>query len=206
MTEQKIGHCLPLYLENRLVLSALEDGEGLPGAAAEDQALLASFRERSSEQAVSLLEETYAALLSGAGLVPYKTDRKTQRRTVRDYWYMEGRLYRPRERTARAYWNLYLGHLKDKGPVLTFVLGPWDSASPLAMDDMAAQVAPALGIDSANPRHCFTHKTGYESGVVAAFAPLVPSSSHPEVIKQLRAGIEAFFGKFRPQFDAALEA
>ena len=130
MTEQKIGHCLPLYLENRLVLSALEDGEGLPGAAAEDQALLASFRERSSEQAVSLLEETYAALLSGAGLVPYKTDRKTQRRTVRDYWYMEGRLYRPRERTARAYWNLYLGHLKDKGPVLTFVLGPWDSASP----------------------------------------------------------------------------
>lgn len=206
MTEQKIGHCLPLYLENRLVLSALEDGEGLPGAAPEDQALLASFRERSADQAVNLLEETYAALLSGAGLVPYKTDRKTQRRTVHDYWYMEGRLYRPRERTARAYWNLYLGHLKDKGPALTFVLGPWEATSPVAMDDLAVQVAPALGLDSANPRHCFTHKTGYESGVVAAYAQIVPASNQPDVIKQLRTGIEAFFNKFRSQFDTALEA
>jgi hypothetical protein len=206
MTEQKIGHCLPLYLENRLVLSALEDGEGLPGAADDAQALLASFRERSSEQAVTLLEETYTELLSGAGLVPYKTDRKTQRRTVRDYWYMEGRLYRPRERTARAYWNLYLGCLKGKGGALTFVLGPWESSSPVAMDDLAAQVAPALGLESANPRHCFTHKTGYESGVVAAHAPLVPGLSQPEVIKQLRVGIESFFSKFRTQFDTALEA
>ncbi|MBL8921368.1 MAG: hypothetical protein JNJ54_21085 [Myxococcaceae bacterium] len=206
MNDQKLGNCLPLYLKNRLVLSALEDGDDIPGVESEDQKLLASFRERSSDQAVTLLEELYAALLAATGPVPYRLDRRSQRRTVRDYWYMEGRIYRPRERTARAFWNLFLGCLKDLGPAVVFILGPQDFASPVAMDDLAAAASSTLGVESANPRHCFTHKTAYEAGVVAAQFSLNPAVTHSEVIRGLKSGIELFFNKHKAQFEAALES
>jgi hypothetical protein len=206
MSELKVGHCLPLYLQNMLVLGALEDADDLPQNMNEDQQLLATFRERASEQAVQLLEDVFSTTLSGQGCVPYRADRRSQRRTVREYWYVEGRLYRPRERTARAFWNLHLGCLKDKGPALTYVIGPQETASPVAMDDLASQVAPAVGLESANPRHCFTHKTGYEAGVVAAVVPLTAALGHAEASKKLREGIESFFGKHRAAFETALEA
>ena len=42
---------------------------------------------------------------------------------------MEGRLFRPRERIART-WNLHLGCLRDKGPAITFIVGPQDTGAP----------------------------------------------------------------------------
>lgn len=206
MTEHKVGHCLPLYLQNMLVLSALEDGSDMPDAMTEDQQLLAAFRERASDQALGMLEETYNRLLAGSSPVPYRSDRRSQRRTVREYWYMEGRLYRPRERTARTFWNLHLGCLRDRGPSISYIVGPQECRSPAAMDDLAADVAPVLGLESANVRNCFTHKTGYEVGVVAGTVSISAGVTYPEVVKGLKEKVDAFFAKFRAQLEVAVDA
>lgn len=207
MSEQKMGHCLPLYLKNRLLLSALEDGEGVAADPSEDSKMLAQFRERASDQAVGLLEDLYADLVGGTtSAVPYRSDRRSQRRTVRDYWYVEGRLYRPRERLARAYWNLILGNLRDKGPAVAFVIGPQDAASPIAFDDLASQAAAALALESANARNCFTHQAGYEAGIVVSFAELAPGSTHRDVAATMKSRLDAFFSTFRASLEAALNA
>jgi hypothetical protein len=207
MSEQKIGHCLPLYLNNRLLLSALENDEAVAADATEDSKVLNQFRERSSDQAVVLLEDLYGTLMGGTtSPVPYRSDRRSQRRTVRDYWYVEGRLYRPRERLARAYWNLFLGCLRDRGPAVTFIIGPQDAASPLAFDELAAGAASQLGLESANARNCFTHPAGYEAGAVVSYGELAPGSSHKDIADNLRNRLEAFFSKSRSQLDAALNA
>jgi hypothetical protein len=206
VSDQKIGSCLPLYLKNRLLLSALEDDDALPQDMGEDRQVLAQFRERASEQAVALLEELYVSLFGGAtSSLPYRSDRQSQRRTVRDRWYVEGRLYRKHEKIARAYWNIILGSLGDKGPAVTLVLGPQDSASPVVFDELSALVAPVLKLESANPRNCFTHNAGYEAGVVVSFAPLSTGGSYKELLKGMKDRSDAFFAKFRAQFEAALD-
>lgn len=206
MSDQKVGHCLPLYLSNKLLLSALDDEES-PADAGEDKKVLAQFRERASEQAVSLLEDLYTALLGGlSGAVPYRADRRSQRRTVRDQWYMEGRLYRPRERLARSYWNLFLGSLRDKGPAITFIVGPQDPVSPAAFDELAAVVAQDLDLESANPRSCFAHKAGYEAGIVVSYSPLTAGLAHKDIATGLKQRIEVFFSKHRSQFETAIDA
>jgi hypothetical protein len=124
---------------------------------------------------------------------------------VREHWYVEGRLYRKHEKIARAYWNIYLGCLRDKGPAVTLVFGPQDDTAPHAFDDLASLVAPVVGIESANPRSCFTHKTGYEAGVVAAYASLGSGTSYKDLWKAMKERSDAFFGKFRTQFESALD-
>lgn len=205
MSEQKMGHCLPLYLKNRLLLSALEDSETFAADTTEDGKILAQFRERSSDQAVVLLEDLYGTLLGGAtSAVPYRSDRRSQRRTVRDYWYVEGRLYRPRERLARAYWSLFLGCLRDKGPAVTFIIGPQDVASPLAFDELAANAAASLGLETANARNCFTHQAGFEAGTVMSFAELAAGTPHKHVANTLKERLDATFAKSRTHLEAAL--
>ena len=205
MSEQKLGHCLPLYLKNKLLLSALEDDDGLPVDAGEDMKVLAQFRERASDQAVGLLEYLYATLLGGTpSAVPYRSDRRSQRRTVREYWYVEGRLFRPKEKLSRAYWNIFLGCLRDQGPAVTFIVGPQDAASPLAFDELADQVATDLKLKSANARSCFTHNAGYETGIVVSYAPLAAGTSHKELVKTMKDRLDGFFAKFRTQLEAAI--
>jgi len=205
MSEQKVGHCLPLYLKNKLLLSALEDDEGVAADAGEDMKTLAQFRERSSDQALGLLEYLYAALLGGTpSAVPYRSDRRSQRRTVREYWYVEGRLFRPKERLSRAYWNIYLGCLRDQGPAVTFIIGPQDAVSPAAFEELADQVATDLKLKSANARNCFTHNAGYETGTVVSYSSLAAGTSHRELVKTMKDGLDGFFGKFRNQFEAAI--
>lgn len=207
MSDQRIGHCLPLYLKNRILLSALEDDDALPQEAGEDRQVLAQFRERAADQAVALLEELYLGLVAGSGsIVPYRTDRRTQRRTVRERWYVTGRLYRKHERIPRAGWDILLGSLRDKGPAVTVVVGPLEPTAAAEMDDLSAAVAPVLGLDSANARHCFTHNAGYEVGVLAGFVPLAPGASYRDLIKGLRERCELFFNKFRSEFEGALDA
>jgi len=205
MSEQKMGHCLPLYLKNKLLLSALEDDDGLPMDADEDMKMLAQFRERASDQAVVVLEYLYATLLGGTpSALPYRSDRRSQRKTVREYWYVEGRLFRPREKLARAYWNIVLGCLRDQGPAVTFIVGPQDAGSPVAFDELADQVAAELKLKSANPRNCFTHNAGYEAGTVVSYAPLAVGTSHKELVKTMKDRLDGSFAKFRTQFEAAI--
>lgn len=206
MNDQKVGNCLHLYLNNQLLLSALDDEGEQIGELSDDEKVLASFRERASDQAVALLENTFSSLLSNVGAVPYRSDRRSQRRTVRQNWSMEGRLYRHRERLARTYWNLHLGSLKDRGPSITYMLGPQDSSSVVPMDDLAALVAPVLEIESANPRQCFTKSPGIEAGVVAATIKLGPEQTHRDVAKALKEKLELFFAKFRTELEKAVEA
>lgn len=206
MSDPKVGHCLPLYLKNRLLLSALEDEDALPADSEEDRNLLAQFRERASEQAATLLEELHLALFDGnSSPIPYRHDRQTQRRTVRQYWYVEGRLFRKHEKLARAFWNLYIGALRDKGPAVTLVLGPNADGGPAAFDELAGEIAPVLGLDSANARNCFSHKSWYEAGVIAAYAPLSVGASFTQLQKGIRDRAGQFFEKFRKQFEAALD-
>jgi hypothetical protein len=207
MSEQRIGHCLPLYLNNRLLLSAIEDDEMLPQELGEDHQLLSQFRERAADQALSLLEDVYLSLVAGSGSpVPYRTDRRSQRKTVREYWYMDGRVFRTRERVARCYWSLYLGMLRDKGPTVALILGPQEPASPLVFDNVATQAAPLLDLKSSNPRDAFTHKTGYDVGVVAAYAPLASGQTHKELVAGMKTRLDVFLEKLRAPFEAALDA
>lgn len=207
MSEQKLGYCLPLYLKHRLLLPALEDAVRGAADTIEESKLLDQFRERASEQAVELLGDLHADLVGGkTSAVPYKCDRRSQRRTVKEYWYVEGPLYRPRERLARAYWNLILGNLRDKGPAVAFVIGPQVAASPTAFDDLASQAAQLLGLESANARNCFTHHAEFEAGVVVSFAELASGSTHREVAATMKTRLDAFFAKFRTPLETALNA
>lgn len=208
MSEQRVGHCLPLYLQNKRLLSGIEDDDAqLPLDMGEDEKALAQFRQRAADQAASLLEEMYITLFEGSErATPYRSDRRTQRRTVREHWYVEGRLYRSREKNARAYWNLFLGCLSDKGPSITLVLGPWDGEAIARFDELSTIAAPIVGLESANARTCFTHKAGYDAGVIAAFAPLGPDAMYRDVAKSVKERADSFFSKVRTQFEAALDA
>lgn len=46
MSDSKVGHSLPLYLKNRLLLSALEDEDALAADSEEDRKLLEKFRKQ----------------------------------------------------------------------------------------------------------------------------------------------------------------
>jgi hypothetical protein len=203
MTEATVGNCLHLYIENYSVFRTLDEQENLPPELKEDQATLDSFRERASEQAVTLLEGLYSGLLCGSSPVPYRTDRRSQRRTVRNDWHLEGRLYRPRERVARTLWSFCLGALKDKGrPAVCFVLKMHDPASSAAMDRLAKEVAASSGLEC----DCFVHDAGYDSGVVAAAVPLLPDQAHVAVLGAAEGQIKLFFQNLKEKFEAAIEA
>jgi hypothetical protein len=205
MSERKVGHCLPLYLKHGLLLSTLEDEAGVALVSTEDRGMLNQFRERASEQAVRLLEDLYEELLcSAASPVPYRKDRRSQRRTVRENWYMEGRLYRPRERLARAYWRLALGCLRAKGPAAAFVVGPTDSASPLTFDELSVQVATTLGLESVNPRTCFIDAADFGAGIVVSFADLVVGTPHVSLAVTMKERLKAFFLTYRVQLEERL--
>jgi hypothetical protein len=202
-----VGQCLPLYLDNRLLLSALEDEDVLPADIDDDRKLLSQFRERASEQAVMVLEELYGMLFGGnTGTVPYRTDRRRlHARTVREHWYIEGHIFRKHEKNPHAYWNLYLGCLCDKGPAVGLVFGPQDDGSTHVFDALCLQVAPVIGIESANPRTCFTHKSGYKAGVIAAFAQLGAGRQYADLAEDLKTRSDAFFTKFRSDFESAID-
>jgi hypothetical protein len=207
MNESKVGQCLPLYLKNRVLLSVLDDENNLSPDLGDDRPLLTQFRERACDQAVQVLEELFLSLFANqVGFVPYRSDRRSQRRTVREYWYVEGRLFRKHEKNARAYWNLYLGSLRDKGPVIAFVLGPQDPNAVEAFDNLATAAAPLLNLDSANPRNGFAHDSGYDAGVIAGFAPLEPGSKFADLVKGLKQQTQLFFNKLQSPFEDALEA
>jgi hypothetical protein len=74
------------------------------------------------------------------------------------------------------------------------------------MDDLAALVAPAIEVESANPRQCFSKNPGIEAGVVAATATLGAEHTHRDVAKTLKEKMEFFFGKFRTHFETAVDA
>jgi hypothetical protein len=118
---------------------------------------------------------------------------------------MDGPFLRPREKTARNYWSLYLGCLRDKGPAACLVLGPSEPDNPAAIEGVAAQVASLFGLESANARTCFGHDSGYESGVIVGFATLTPSSSHDTVATAIKEHSDRFFAKHRAQFEQALD-
>jgi hypothetical protein len=206
MSEGTVGHCLYLYLQNFSVFWTLEEQEKLPPELKEDEATLASFRERASEQAVTLLEGLFSGLLCGSSAVPYRTDRRSQRRTVRNDWYLEGRLYRPRERVARTHWSFCLGELKEKGPAVCFVLKTHEPASTVAMDRLATLVAASTGLESANARDCFAHDSSYDSGVLAAAVPLRPDQLHPAVLDAAASQLKLFFQNFKEKFEEAIDA
>jgi hypothetical protein len=203
MSEATVGNCLHLYIENYSIFRTLDEQENLPPELKEDQPTLDSFRERASEQAVTLLEGLYSGLLCGSSPVPYRTDRRSQRRTVRNDWHLEGRLYRPRERVARTLWSFCLGALKDKGrPAVCFVLKMHDPASSAAMDRLAKEVATSAGLEW----DCFVHDSGYDSGVVAAAVPLLADQAHAAVLGAAESQLKLFFQNFRGKFEEAIEA
>ena len=207
MSELKVGHCLPLYLKNRLLLSTLEEDDGVSLVDSGDQKVLAQFRERASEQAVGLLEDLYSELIASTMRpLPYRTDRRSQRRTVRENWYVEGRIFRPREKIARAYWRLVLASLRDKGPAVALIVGPQDPAAPMTFDELSKQVAGALELESANPRTCFTHLAGYDAGTVASYAELAVGAAHGELATTMKKRLDVFLSRFRDPFEAALSA
>ena len=209
MSEAAVGNCLHLYIENYSVFRTLEAQENQPPELKEDQATIDSFRERASEQAVTLLEGLYSGLLGGSSPVPYRTDRRSQRRTVRNDWYLEGRLYQPRERVARTLWSFFLGALKDGDngrPAVCFVLKTHDPASTAAMDRLAKEVAASTGLESANARDCFVHDSGYDSGVVAAAVPLLPDQTHAAVLGAAESQLKLFFQNFKGKFEEAIKA
>ena len=203
MSSGKTGHSLVLYLENLPTLSALEAADTWPQELQADEELIIGFRERASSQAVALLEAAHAQLNKG-GSVPYRTERRSQRRTVQDQWWMTGRLFRPRERNARAYWSLGVDTLRGQGPCLVYMVGPSDPGAG-QFELLTVKAAQHHGLESANTRNCFSTESGYDLGVVAGFAKLSPELTHVEAVKALETSISGFLAKFRQEFEASLD-
>jgi len=205
VSDYVVGNCLHLYLQNYALLESLEEQGELPPDLKDEEQLLMSFSERASEQAATLLESLYTQLVVG-GSLRYRTDRRSQKRTVRDQWYMEGPFFRPRERTAHNGWSLLVGCLKDKGPTACMILFPWEPESTMPLTRLSSQTAALFGFASADARSCFAHDSGYQSGLLIGAALLSPSTTHDVAAGLIREHIELFFSKLGPQFDEALAA
>jgi hypothetical protein len=203
MSDAVVGNCLHLYLQNYSLIGSLDEQESLPSELKDEELLLSSFSERASDQAASILEGLYSRVLAAAAL-PYRVQRRSQRRTVREQWRMDGPFFRPREKTARNFWSLYLGCLKDKGPVSCLVLSPNEPENLASMEILADETAVLLGIESANPRICFGHDSGYECGIIVGLATLNPSSGHDVVAATIKEHTEQFFSKHRDRLEKAL--
>jgi len=202
MSESVVGNCLHLYLQHYALISSLEDQEFLPPELKEEEKLLSSFSAKASDQAAALLEALYSHLGSA---VPYRVQRRSQRRTVREQWRMDGPFFRPREKMARNFWSLYLGCLRDKGPAACLVLGPSEPNEVTSIESLSNQIASLLGVESANARTCFGHDSGYECGIVVAIAMLSPSSGHDTVEAALKEDADRFFSKYRTPFEQAID-
>ena len=205
MSDNVVGNCLHLYLQNYALISSLEDQDELPPDLKDEAQLVVSFGQRASDQAAALLESLYTMLLAGGGF-PYRTDRRSQRRTVRDQWSMEGPFFRLRERTPRNGWSLDVGCLKDKGPAACLILVPQEPESTAPLERLSAQVASLFSFESANARTCFAHDSGHDFGLVIGAALLNPSTTHEAAAGAVREHFELFFSKLRPQFEEALDA
>lgn len=206
VNEHTVGHCLHTYLKHESVLSVLESEDGLPADLRDEEATITAFKERASEQAVSLLEGLHTGLASGGTVAGYRAERRSQRRTVREYWYVQGRLFRPRERSARTVWYLCLGCLKDKGPAATLILKPHDPVSTAAIDRLASVVAVETGLESGSARDCFARDRGFDCGVLAATVSLDPMMKYSAVIAALKKQSEVFAREHRERFEQALES
>jgi hypothetical protein len=206
VSESTTGYCLYTYLKHQSVLWALEEQEHLPPELKDEAATLTAFTERATEQAVGLLEGLYNEILSGGNLASYRTERRSQRKTVREQWFVEGRLFRPKEKKARILWFLCLGCLRDKGPAATLLLKPAESGHVTAFDQFAAEFAANLALQSANARECFAHDRGFDSGVIVAAAGLEPAMKHADVVNVVRKQAEVFVREHREDFEEALEA
>jgi hypothetical protein len=205
VSDDVVGNCLHLYLQNYALLWSLEEQGELPPDLKDEEKLLMSFSERASEQAAALLESLYTQLVLGDGL-PYRTDRRSQKKTVRDQWYMEGPFFRPRERTAHNGWSLSVGCFKDKGPTACMVLFPWEPESTAPLERLSIQTAALFGFESANASSCFAHDSGHQFGLLIGAALLNPSTTHDVAAGMIREHIDLFFSKLGPQFDEALAA
>jgi len=207
VSDNVVGNCLYLYLQNYALLWSLEEQDELPPDLKEEAQLVTSFSQRASDQAAALLESLYLQLLAnGNGGFPYRTERKSQRRTVRDQWWMEGPFFRPRERIARNSWTLDVGCLKDKGPAVCLILFPQEPESTAPLERLSQQVAGLFGFESANARTCFANDAGYHFGLVVGAALINPSTTHEAAAAAIGEHLKLFFAKLRPQFDEALDA
>jgi hypothetical protein len=202
MSDSVVGNCLHLYLQHYALISSLEDQEFLPAELKEEEKLLSSFSAKASDQAAALLEALYSQLGSA---LPYRIQRRSQRRTVREQWRMDGPFLRAREKMARNFWSLYLGCLREKGPAACLVLGPSEPNEVAPIDSLSNQIASLFGIESANARTCFDHDSGYECGVVIATAMLSPSSGHETVGAEMKEAADHFFAKYRAPFEQAID-
>lgn len=205
MSDSVVGNCLQLYLENYALLWSLEEQESLPRELKEEEQLLSSFGERARDQAAALLEGLYSRLISGAAL-PYRVQRRSQRRTVREQWRMDGPFLRPREKNPRNFWSLYLGCLRDKGPAACLILGPTGPDNTAAIENLANQVASNLGLESASARTCFGHDSGYDCGVVVGAAALEPGTTHDTVAATIKEHADHFFARQKALFEQALDS
>lgn len=202
MNDSVVGNCLHLYLENYALISSLEEQEFLPPELKEEEKLLSSFGARASDQAAAMLEGLYSHL---GTVLPYRIQRRSQRRTVREQWRMDGTFLRHREKMARNFWSLYLGSLRDKGPAACLVLGPTEPNELGPIDGLAGQIASLFGIESANARTCFGHDSGYECGIVVGLATLSPSSSHEAIAATIKEDAGRFFAKYKVPFEQAID-
>jgi hypothetical protein len=205
VNNQTVGNCLQLFLQHYPLLHALDELE-LPIELKEESQLLEQFDQRASEQASLLLEALHGSLFSSPPVLPYRAERKSQKRTVREQWYMEGPFFRSRERMARNIWSLYLCCFKDSGPSACLILSSEITVNRAASERLAAEAATLLGLRSASPESCFTHYSGFESGVVIGQASLHPSMTHEAVARSIRDQSALFFSKLRAQFEASLDA
>jgi hypothetical protein len=202
MSDSVVGNCLHLYLQNYALISSLDEQEFLPPELKEEEKLLSSFAAKASDQAAALLEALYSHVGSA---LPYRIQRRSQRRTVREQWRMDGPFFRPREKMARNFWSLYLGSLRDKGPTACLVLGPSEPNEVAPIESLSSQIAALFEIESANARTCFGHDSGYECGIVVAVATLSPSLEHETAAAAIREDAERFFAKYRALFEQAID-
>jgi len=205
MSEMVAGHCLHLYLQNYALIDSLEEQESLPVEFKEEEQLFSAFGQRARDQASGLLELLYAQAIA-AGALPYRCLRRSQRRTVREQWRMDGNLLLPREKMSRNYWSLYLGALRDKGPAACLVLGPMESDSTVALDAVGTSAAQVLGLATANARIAFSHDSDYQSGIIVGFSALSPSSTYQEIGDAVKEQMDRFFSRYRAQLDEALRS
>jgi hypothetical protein len=205
MSDPVVGNCLELYLQNYALIGSIEQQESLPPELKKEEQLMSSFGEKARDQASALLEGLHSRLLAG-GALPYRVQRRSQRRTVREQWRMDGTFLLPGKKTPRNFWSLYLGCLQDKGPAACLVLGPNDPDSPIAIDAIASQAATLLGVESANARTAFSHDSSYECGVIVGFAGLSAPAVHEGIGATMRECIEKFFAKNKSPFEQALDA
>lgn len=177
----------------------------LPDEEAEARSLHAEFRRRADDQAASLVESLYLALFVDHRTIPFHSERTSQKRTVRQEWYMEGPFFRARKRTTDNHWCIFVGCLKDRGPAACLILSRDDDGKTEAERRLSLETAVLLGLESSAADSCFTHPTTFDSGLIIGHFPLLPDSSFEEVARSIRDQSDLFFSKLGSQFEGWLQ-